>query len=103
MTLKLPTKKVCLCTFDSGDSVLSVLGLVLCGLSLCRVLHRMLVHAGVSRQQTHVVLLAVVADGSPVTEGLLQGLTRGSQLMSTLNALILTITFTLCILFSIVL
>lgn len=60
-----------------------MLGLVLRGLSLCRVLHRMLVHAGVSRQQTHVVLLAVVADGSPVTEGLLQGLTRGGQLMLT--------------------
>lgn len=59
-------------TFDPGDGVLSVLGLVLRGLSLRRVLHRMLVHAGVSRQQTHVVLLAVVADGSPVTEGLLQ-------------------------------
>lgn len=60
-------------TFDSGDGVLSsVLGLVLCGLSLRAVLHRVLVHAGVPRQQTHVVLLTVVADGSPVTERLLE-------------------------------
>lgn len=63
----------CLCTFDSCDGVLSVLGLMRCGLPLCGVLHRVLVHAGVSGQQTHVVLLAIVADGSPVTQRLLEG------------------------------
>ena len=61
-----------LCTFDSCDGVLSVLGLMLRGLSLCAVLHGVLVHARVSRQQTHKVLLTVVADGSPVTERLLE-------------------------------
>lgn len=65
-------KKYCLCTFDSSDGVLSMLGLMLCGLSLCVVFYRVLVHARVSRQQTHVVLLTVVANGSPVTERLLQ-------------------------------
>lgn len=48
-----------------------MLGLVLRSLSLGRVLHRMLVHARVSRQQAHVVLLAVIADGPPVSERLL--------------------------------
>lgn len=46
---------------------------MLCGLSFSGVLHRVLVHAGVSRQQADVVLLTVVADGSPVTERLLEG------------------------------
>lgn len=65
-------KKLCgLRTFDPGDGVLAVLGLVLRSLSLGRVLHRMLVHARVSRQQAHVVLLAVIADGPPVSERLL--------------------------------
>ena len=60
-------------TFDSGDGVLpSVLGLVLRGLPLRAVLHRVLVHAGVPGQQAHVVFLTVVADGSPVTERLLE-------------------------------
>lgn len=61
----------CSRTFDLGDGVLSVLGLVLRCLSLGRVLHRVLVHARVSRQQPHVVFLAVVADGAPVSERLL--------------------------------
>lgn len=62
----------CLCTFDSRNSVLSVLRLMLCCLPLCVVLHRVLVHARVSRQQTHVILLTVVADGSSVTKRLLK-------------------------------
>lgn len=74
--MKLDTKpclpRYRLCTFDSSDGVLSVLGLMLRGLSFCGVFYRVLVHARVSRQQTHVVLLTVVADGSPVTERLLQ-------------------------------
>lgn len=41
--------RYCLCTFDPSDGVLSVLGLMLCGLSLCGVLYRVLVHARVSR------------------------------------------------------
>lgn len=63
---------MCLCTFDSCNRVLSVLRLMLCGLPLCVVLHRVLVHARVSRQQTHEVLLTVVANGSSVTERLLE-------------------------------
>lgn len=67
-----------MCTFDPGDGVLAVLGLMLCSLPLGRVLHRMLVHAGVSRQQAHVVLLTVVTDGPSVSERLLHsGRKRG--------------------------
>lgn len=47
-TTRLPRYR--LHTFDSCDGVLSVLGLMLCGLSLCGVLHRVLVHTRVSRQ-----------------------------------------------------
>lgn len=63
----------CVCTFDPGDGVLAVLGLMLRGLPLGRVLHRMLVHARVSRQQAHVILLTVVADSPSVSERLLHG------------------------------
>ena len=67
-----PYLRCCVFTFDSSDGVLSVLWLVLCGLPLRVVLHRMLVHARIPRQQTHVVFLTVVADGSPVTLRLLE-------------------------------
>lgn len=58
----------CLFTFDFSDGVLSVLQLLVRGLSLGAVLYRVLVHAGVSRQQTHEILLTVVADGAAVTQ-----------------------------------
>lgn len=58
----------CLFTFDFSNGVLSMLQLVVRGLSLGAVLYRVLVHAGVSRQQTHEILLTVVADGAAVTQ-----------------------------------
>lgn len=48
-----------------------MLWFLLCALSLCALLDGVLVHARVSRQQAHVILLTVVADGSPVTHRLL--------------------------------
>lgn len=66
-------------TFDSSDGVLAMLRLVMRGLPLGAVLHRVLVHAGVSGQQTHVVLFAVVANGSAVPQRLLRGRRGGGD------------------------
>ena len=58
-------------TFDPGDGVLSVLGLCVVGFPGGAGLQGVLVHARVSRQQPHVVLLTVRTDGTPVPLGLL--------------------------------
>lgn len=63
-------------TLDSCDGVLSMLGFVMRGLSFCTMLYRVLIHARISRQQTHVVLFTVIADGSPIAKRLLLKLKR---------------------------
>lgn len=63
--------KYCVCTLDSCDGVLSMLGFVWRGLPFCAMLYRVLIHARISRQQAHIVLFTVIADGSSITKRLL--------------------------------
>lgn len=53
-----------------------MLGFKMRGLSFCTVLYRVLIHARISREQTHIVLFTVIADGSPIAKRLLLKLKR---------------------------